>query len=551
MSKRLGNVVEPMAVIEETGADALRWYFCVNNPEQPSRFSARAGARGGAELPAAAVERAVVLHHLRQPRRLAARRARSRRSPSGRRSTAGSCCGSTTWSRDVTAALDGYAIADAARAIEAFVDDLTNWYIRRSRDRFWARPAGERHGADKESAYQTLYEVLTTLARLLAPFTPFVADVLHRNLVRSQSTRRRGERPPRGLAGSRLRGREDEAALEQSMAAGAAHRALRPRGAQRARPQDAPAARRASPWWPRTGRCAGLVEPYLDLVRDELNVKEIRWAERRAEFVHHEVRPIFPMLGKRFGKRMPAVKAALDAADGDALARASSKRRGAIAIELDGERVDARARRGRGAADRERRHGHRRRPRAAGRARHRAHAGAGRRGPARARSSTASRRRARTRDLDYADRIRVRYRAAPSSSAAIDAPPRLDRRRDAGGRARRRATNGSAAAFEAGEPSRRLRHSSSRSRGCDMAGIFKAYDVRGIYPDRARRDDRAQGSASPSGTCSTTSDRAQRQDRRGGARHAPARACRSSARWSRACSPPASTSSTSASPPRR
>ena len=72
MSKRLGNVTEPMAVIAEAGADALRWYFCVNNPEQPSRFSAQARARGGAEVPPAAVERAVFFHHLRQPGRLAA-----------------------------------------------------------------------------------------------------------------------------------------------------------------------------------------------------------------------------------------------------------------------------------------------------------------------------------------------------------------------------------------------------------------------------------------------------------------------------------------------
>ena len=212
MSKRLGNVVEPMAVIAETGADALRWYFCVNNPEQPSRFSAPAGARGGAELPAAAVERAVVLHHLRQPGRLAPgrkavplRRAAGARPldpaaprPADRRTSPPSSTATTS--------------PRAARGIEEFLDDLTNWYIRRSRDRFWARRRRRTASADKESAYQALYEVLTTLSRLIAPFTPFVAEVLHEHLVRSQRDGRRRERPPGGLAGAAGRTARDEAA---------------------------------------------------------------------------------------------------------------------------------------------------------------------------------------------------------------------------------------------------------------------------------------------------------------------------------------------------
>ena len=254
MSKRIGNVVDPMAVIAESGADALRWYFCVNNPEQPARFSARLvrdaaqsfllplwnalsffsiyanldGWRPGRPEPAfaerPALDRWILL-------RLA------------------------TVVRDTTVALDDYRIADASRAIAAFVDDLTNWYIRRSRDRFWAETIGSQgSGADKESAYQALYEVLTTLARLLAPFTPFVAEVLHRNLVRSLDA---------GAAASvhledwpaPARGRE-EPALEDEHGPGAAHRAVRPRRAQRARPADAPAARERhrGGLGPRTGR---------------------------------------------------------------------------------------------------------------------------------------------------------------------------------------------------------------------------------------------------------------------------------------------------------
>ncbi len=74
------------------------------------------------------------------------------------------------------------------------------------------------------------------------------------------------------------------------------------------------------------------------MLLDELNVKDIRWAERRADFVRHEVRPIFPILGKRLGKRMPALKAALERQDGDALAE-TLERDGRLTIELDGEPI--------------------------------------------------------------------------------------------------------------------------------------------------------------------------------------------------------------------
>ncbi|MGH9362552.1 MAG: isoleucine--tRNA ligase, partial [Thermoanaerobaculia bacterium] len=183
MSKRLGNVVEPMAVIAETGADALRWYFCVNNPELNSRFSARLvrEAAQGFLLPLwNALSFFTIYANLDgwHPGRAEAPRLRDR----------------AELDRWILLRLDelvektaedlnGYAVSPAARRIDGFLDDLTNWYIRRSRARFWA---GNPESADKEAAYHTLYEVLATLARLLAPFTPFVAEVLHGHLVRSQ-----------------------------------------------------------------------------------------------------------------------------------------------------------------------------------------------------------------------------------------------------------------------------------------------------------------------------------------------------------------------------
>jgi len=362
MSKRLGNFVEPMAVIEESGADALRWYFCVNNPEVPSRFSARlvreaaqrfllplwnalsfftiyanldgwrprAGADRGlaaaAPLPFAArpaLDRWVLL---RLDRLVAA----------------------------VTEHLEGYRVAEAARGVEELLDDLTNWYIRRSRSRFWAATAATAAataagdggaagvgatagataaaGADKDSAYDALYEVLTTLARLLAPFVPFVAEVLHRHLVRSQD--------PDAAASVHLEswpepGRDrSDPALEIGMAAvqrivRLGHAARNAHGLPTRQPLAAVTLVAADPRLPEA------VAPYEDLLRDELNVHAVHWAADRSQYVRHEVRPIFPKVGPRLGKRMPLVKQALAAADGDALA-AELERSGSLTLPLPG-----------------------------------------------------------------------------------------------------------------------------------------------------------------------------------------------------------------------
>jgi isoleucyl-tRNA synthetase len=351
MSKRLGNFVEPMPVIEESGADAMRWYFCVNNPELTSRFSARLvreaaqrfllplwnalsfftiyanldgwrpaiGGEGGGEgdggfAARPPLDRWVLLRLGRLV-------------------------------RATTEHLDAYRVAEAARGIEELVDDLTNWYIRRSRGRFWAAASAgpdEAGGAgrqsasaaadDKASAYAALYEVLTTLARLVAPFVPFIAEVLHSHLVRSQD--------PAAAASVHLEswpepvGGRADAALEGGMAAvqrivRLGHAARNAHGLKTRQPLAAVTLVAADP------RLREAVEPYADLLRDELNVREVHWAADRSRYVAHEVRPIFPKVGPRFGKRMPLVKQALAAADGDALA-AELERSASLTLRLQG-----------------------------------------------------------------------------------------------------------------------------------------------------------------------------------------------------------------------
>lgn len=344
MSKRLGNFVEPMGVIEECGADALRWYFCVNNPEVPSRFSARL-VREAAQrflLPLwNALSFFTIYANLDGWRPAAAAGGGDREAPS--RFAARPALDRWVLLRldglvaATTGHLDGYRVAEAARGIEEFLDDLTNWYIRRSRGRFWAPAAADADAKasaadDKASAYAALYEVLATLARLLAPFVPFVAEELHRHLVRSQD--------PAAAASVHLEDWPESAAgrADPALAAGMAavqrivrlgHAARNAHGLKTRQPLAAVTLVAADP------RLRAAVLPYEELLRDELNVRAVHWAADRSLYVRHEVRPIFPRVGPRLGKRMPLVKQALAAADGDLLA-GDLERTGSLTLRLPG-----------------------------------------------------------------------------------------------------------------------------------------------------------------------------------------------------------------------
>jgi len=340
MSKRLGNVVEPMAVIEETGADALRWYFYVNNPEASARFSERL-VREAAQrflLPLwNALSFFTIYANLDGWLPPGAREGGDGGGPDLAERPALDRWVLARLDRlvdEITGHLEGYRTAEAARALEAFVEELTNWYIRRSRDRFWSGDGGGAAGAsaaDKESAYHALYEVLTTLGRLLAPFTPFLAEVLHRHLVRSvvpgaaESVHLEDWPEPAGAE------RRDEA-LEAGMAAvqrivRLGHAARNTHSIKTRQPLAAVTLVTADESLP------GRVAPHEELLRDELNVHAIRWAADRSAYVSHEVKPVYPKTGPRFGKRMKEVAAALAAADGDALA-AELEERGRVELEL-------------------------------------------------------------------------------------------------------------------------------------------------------------------------------------------------------------------------
>ncbi len=181
MSKARGNVVEPWAVIDKYGADALRWYlFTSTPPGNVRRFD---------EKMVAEVSRRFLLTLWNVYSFFVTYANIDRFMPGSTAVSPESELDRWLLSElnqliiDVDSALDNYNPTDAGRKIEVFVDSLSNWYVRRSRRRFWKSESD----ADKLSAYNTLYQCLVTLARLMAPFTPFLAEELYQNLVKSVS----------------------------------------------------------------------------------------------------------------------------------------------------------------------------------------------------------------------------------------------------------------------------------------------------------------------------------------------------------------------------
>ncbi len=215
---------------------------------------------------------------------------------------------------EVTDYLDEYDSWHAAQAIERFVDHLSNWYVRRSRRRFWK---AERD-ADKEAAYATLYEVLVTLNKLLAPFLPFISEAMYQNLVCSWNTEA-PESVHHNYWPEPDESRVDEqllADMDLVMHLASLGRAARSQANIKLRQPLA----RATVVLPDPEARAG-VERMAELLLDELNVKELDFAGLEAELVEYTVRPVWPALGPKYGPLTPKIGAALAAANAAEVAR--------------------------------------------------------------------------------------------------------------------------------------------------------------------------------------------------------------------------------------
>jgi isoleucyl-tRNA synthetase len=344
MSKSKGNVVEPWDVIAAHGADAFRWYYLTaQQPWSGYRFSVDTVGESVRQflLTLWNTYSFWVLYANAEGLEPADFREPVRRPPSA----AVSDDGAEVSEREAMAALDLWALSRlqatvatvrdrmdafdctaAGRAIAAYVEQLSNWYVRLSRRRFWE---GDR------DAFATLRHCLLETAALLAPFTPFLAEEIHLNLTGGEAEEH-GEHhdsvhlrdfpmPDPGLAKPLLE--TDMEAVRRTVELGRAARA-------QAQAKVRQPLRRAVIVANESERLA--IELNAELVKSELNVKELDFVSDESELVSYEVKPNYRSLGPRFGKRMPQVAAAVEALDPARVAAVMGDG-GEIGISIDGD----------------------------------------------------------------------------------------------------------------------------------------------------------------------------------------------------------------------
>ncbi|GJQ37318.1 MAG: isoleucine--tRNA ligase [Anaerolineaceae bacterium] len=311
MSKSLGNIVEPWDVINLHGADALRWYlFTATPPGQERRFSSDLVGdviRSFTLTLWNVYSFFVTYANLDKPQGLKVL------APTNELDR---------WLlselnvlvRDVTKAYDDYDVTNATRPVEKFVETLSTWYVRRSRRRFWKNESN----ADKQSAYSTLYTALVTVAKLVAPAMPFIAEELYQNLVRSVD-----ETAPESvhLAEWPVVMEEfiDESLnreMELVMKLVSLGHSARQKANRKVRQPLAEAAFSVSNITER-----GALLKNAEVIQDELNVKEVRLLNASTEAVSHSVKPLPKQLGQKYGNKFPAIQKAILAMDSEVVAR--------------------------------------------------------------------------------------------------------------------------------------------------------------------------------------------------------------------------------------
>ena len=285
MSKSKGNIVVPWDVIDRFGADAFRWYFFTSKqPWDGYRFSEEAVGEG-VRLFLKQLWNTYAFLQTYAPEASGSETELDRWILSRLSGTVS----------EVTTRLDDYDATFAGRAIAAFVDDLSNWYVRRNRRRFWTGDA---------VAFDTLRTCLLTVSQLLAPFTPFVADELWEGLEGGGDSVHLSDWPSAGP-------RDEALEADMAIARDTVRMGLGARGASKLKLRQP--LREAVVV--AAGRERDAIERFAEVVREELNVKTLRFVAGAEELGSYALKANYRALGPRFGKRMPQVAAAIEVLD--------------------------------------------------------------------------------------------------------------------------------------------------------------------------------------------------------------------------------------------
>ena len=328
MSKSKGNAVDPFDALNKYGADAIRWYFYINSaPWLPNRFHGKAVVEGQRKFMStlwntyaffvlyANIDNFDATKYTLNYDKL----------PVMDKWLLSKL---NTMVKTVDADLDSYKIPEAARALQEFVDDMSNWYVRRSRERFWAKGMEQ----DKINAYMTLYTALVTVAKAAAPMIPFMTEDIYQNLVRSIDAN-----APESIhlcdypeVNEAWIDKDLEANMEELLEIVVLGRACRntaniknrqPIGTMYVKAEKA------------------MDKFYTDIIADELNVKEVKFADDVEAFISYSFKPQLRTVGPKYGKLLNGIRTALSEIDGTA-AMKELRDNGVLVLDIDGNRVE-------------------------------------------------------------------------------------------------------------------------------------------------------------------------------------------------------------------
>ena len=329
MSKHLGNVVDPWTILDKQGADAVRWYFYTSSaPWLPSRFYEKAVSECQAKYMGTlwnAYAFFVLYADIDKydPSKYSLKDCQLSIMDKWLLSRLNSLI------KTVDENLNEYKIFESARLMQSFVDELSNWYIRRSRERYW----GEGMTEDKKAAYTTLYTVLTTFAKLTAPFTPFIAENIYGNLVPqfykdAPKSVHLCKFPEFDQSLIDLKLEADMEAIESMVVLGRAARNL----------SNIKNRQPLQKLYFSVGGNIELSDQMYQIARDELNVKEFEVLTDSSDFITYKLKPQLKTLGPKYGKKLGLIKQFLETCNANEVVK-TVRQGNPYKVELGGEEV--------------------------------------------------------------------------------------------------------------------------------------------------------------------------------------------------------------------